>query len=66
MGPQKIAKPEEKTLEKNTFLQPSELGLFRSGRRRAKLTVPAPRRLTLLAGPKNSCAQTIQSKQDML
>ena len=46
--------------------QSSELGLFRSGQRRAKLTVPALRRFTLLAGPKNSGAQTIQSKQDML
>ena len=50
----------------NSFSQSRELALFRPGWRRAKLTVLAPRRVTLLAGAKNSGAQTIQSKQDML
>ena len=53
-------------LTKNDYSQSSELVLFRPGRRRAKLTVITPRRFTRLAGPKNSGAQTIQSKQDML
>ena len=46
--------------------QPAELGLLRPGRRRADLTVLAPRRPALLAGTQNPCVQTIPFKPDTL
>jgi hypothetical protein len=47
-------------------LQSFELGPLRPGRRRAKLTVPAPRRVALLARTQIPGAQTILSEQERL
>jgi len=46
--------------------QSFELGLLRCGRRRARLTVLTPRRLSLLATTQNASAQTIQCERTML
>jgi hypothetical protein len=48
------------------FLQSPELGSLALGHRREKLTVPAPRRFTLLADNQMTGVQTIPSKQDTL
>ena len=59
-GAEKTSKPENKKLLKTLIeLRSCELALSRSGQRRARLTVPAPRRLTLLARPPNTGVQTI-------
>ncbi len=47
-------------------LQSLELALSRPGQRRAKLTVLAPRRFTLLARTGNSGAQTIPFEREAL
>jgi hypothetical protein len=48
------------------FLQSPELGSLALGHRREKLTVPAPRRFSLLAENQMTGVQTIPSKQDTL
>jgi len=64
---EKTAKPSRlKPLIDNNIRPSSELGLLRSGRRCARLTVPAPRRLARLARPQNSGAQTIPAKDEPL
>jgi hypothetical protein len=66
-GAEKHAKPGWiKALTENRKLQSFQLGLSDPGHRRAALTVPAPRRATLLAGAQNPGAQTIPFEQDTL
>jgi hypothetical protein len=66
-GAEKHAKPGKgKALNRKAKLQSSELGLLRSGLRRAALAVLIPRRAALLAGTQNPGAQTIPFRQDAL
>ena len=61
--------PSRRTVKRLSDLnkpQPFELGLLRPGRRRAGLTVLAPRRPTLLAGTQNPRVQTIPFEPDTL
>jgi hypothetical protein len=48
------------------FLQSPELGSLALGHRREKLTVPAPRRFSLLAENQMTGVQTLPAKQDTL
>ncbi|MEX0955968.1 MAG: hypothetical protein WDZ83_12240 [Rhizobiaceae bacterium] len=66
-GAEKHANPvAANQLMKNDKLQSFQLGLSASGQRRARLTVPAPRRPALLAVARNPGAQTIPFEKDAL
>ncbi len=61
--------PSREDTELLMFLNESQsfqLGFLRPGRRRARLTVRAPRRLPLLAGTQIASVQTIPFEQDSL
>ncbi len=60
------SRPNAKRLKDKDKTQSSELGLLRPGRRRAGLTVLAPRRPALLAGTQNPYVQTIPFEPDTL
>jgi hypothetical protein len=60
------SRQENKVLKSFIYLQSSALGSLRPGRRRAKLTVFAPRRFALLARTQIPGTQTIPFKQDRL
>ena len=64
---EKTAKPYEIGILKiNETRQSFQLGLLRPGQRRARLSVLAPRRPTLLTGTQNPGVQTIPFERNML
>ncbi len=65
-GAEKIAKQAICVFKNQSQLQSCDLGSFRPGRHRAKLTVLAPCRFPLLVGTKITGGQTIPSKYERL